>query len=459
MFTELRLNFFCPPLQIVDHSRPVTEYHDGPSIKEKRRSISVSQGEKTPQNFSFQQPSSRYAPAHHSNLTAPSLSIRRASVASPITSPEHVIVQGGRRLPQTPSPDFRDETVSPTHVRRESAPKPLPQPFRASIATQNELYANGKPRRHSSQTGDFDPSYNSTAYKPVYSPTPGPAPTIRPALSQDSELADPIQPGGPKKVLSPLRPKSTAMEHSHVYGRHHGSMKEGLNDQAMYTTWKGHKRHVVGPKYQSGAGRQSSDSSQIPIPNGWSVASANMYGGSVRKLSPTNQESYTARSPSDNIHQSLRDLRQHPASHMTPENEHGMGLAQEVSGANRSDLELVTEMFTPRGHPYGSDMHSMPLSQDSGMMLKGDPSYEGRLRKPKSMEQLKRSLPRPKTVSLSSSSGQSNGELAMSLMSPSDSRTMSSNGKHQRLPSIEELQTKVCNTLCTYTCISYNIIH
>ena len=411
-------------------------------MKEKRRAASHSQGEKPVHEFNFQPPSSRHAPAHRPTFTAPTLSIRRASVASPVASPEHVTVPGGRRLPQTPSPEIREEMVSPTHVRRESAPKPLPQPFRASIATQNELYANGKPRRHASQGGECDPSHNPVASKPICSHTP--SPMICPAVSQDSEQGDPMQYGSTRKVLSPLRPKSTAMEHIPTVGRHHGSMKDGINDQAMYTTWKGHKRHVVGPKYQSGAGRHSMDSSQIPIPNGWSGASASIYGSSLRKVSPGNQEFYAAKSPSDNIHQSLKDLRQHPASHMTPEHEHGMSLTQDVNGGtNRSDLELVTEMFTPRGHPYSSDPHSMPLSQDSGMMLKGDPSFESRLRKPKSMEQLKRTLPRPKTVSLSSSSTQSNGDVAMSLMSPSESRTMSSYGKHQRLPSIEELQTKV----------------
>ena len=425
----------------MDHSRPATESHYGPAVKEKRRAASHSQGEKPTHEFSYQPSSSRHVPAHRSNYTAPTLSIRRASVASPIASPEHVGASTGRRLPQTPSPDVREETVSPTHVRRESAPKPLPQPFRASIAAQNELYTNGKHQRHLSQTSEHEPGYTPLATKPIHSQTP--SPMIRPVASQDPEHGDLMQHGGTRKVLSPLRPKSTSMEHGHAVGWHHGSTKDGMNDQAtMYTTWKGHKRHVVGPKYQSGSGRHSMESSQIPIPNGWSAASASMYGGSLRKLSPVNQEFGATKSPSDNIHQSLKDLRQHPASHMTPENEHGMSLTQEVKGStNRSDLELVTDMFTPR--VCDPDPHSMPLSQDSGMMLKGEASFEGRLRKPKSMEQLKRSLPRPKTVSLSSSSSQSNRDMALSLMSPSESHTIPAHGKHQRLPSIEELQTKV----------------
>ena len=425
----------------MDHSRPASESQYGPAAKEKRRSASHSQGERLAYDINFQASSSRYVPTHRPSCTAPSLAIRRASMASPLASPEHLSVPSGRRLPQTPSPD-RDETVSPTHVRRESAPKPLPQPFRASIATQNELYANGKPRRYLSQTGDNDLSHAPKTSKPVYSPTP--SPMTRLVAPPDSEQGDPKHLGGSRKVLSPIRPKSTVIETSNAVGRHHGLMKDGINDQAMYTAWKGHKRHVVAPKYQSGAGRHPVDSSQIPIPNGWSAASSSMYGGSLRKLSPAQQDFCGGTmSTSDNIHQSLKDLRQHPASHMTPENEHGMSLTQEVNGStNRSDLELVTDMFAPRG-PYGPDPHSMPLSQDSGMMLKGDPSFEGRLRKQKSMDQLKRSLPRPKTVSLSSSISHSNGDIAMCLMSPSESRTMSSHGKHQRLPSIEELQTKV----------------
>ena len=101
--------------------------------------------ENSPPAAYIKQPHSSY---HKSTLTAPSRTMgRRVSITSPVSSPEHILTgTSGRKLPQPPSADSPTTgTISPHHHnRRESAPAPLPRPFRATIAPQTQLFAASK---------------------------------------------------------------------------------------------------------------------------------------------------------------------------------------------------------------------------------------------------------------------------------------------------------------------------
>jgi hypothetical protein len=129
---------------------------------------------------------------------------------------------------------------------------------------------------------------------------------------------------------------------------------------------------------------------------------------------------------------------------MTSEHHHGMGRDNSTSQSGVRDIndsEFRMEIFTPRGNAYENGIGSSALSQDSGVQRVNEYSHS-KLRKPKSMEQIKHNLPRPKTVS--SSSYQGNREH-MDLTSPSDRLASASQGglgKHRQLPSIDKQTPK-----------------
>ena len=294
-----------------------------------------------------------------------------------------------------------------------------------SINIGNQKY---KYERVPSQSSDSDGGGIFQLKPPPTSHSPSSGRRV--ALSQDTNAMDPLGMGTPR-TLNPVRPRSTSESR---YGGH--SQKTYESGRGTYTTWKVQKSHIIGPKHHStsvGNIRHSLDHIPAPVPNGWSqqVTSPNnssTFGSSMQKM---NGQSLfpSAKSPVD-IHQSLKDLRQHPASSYTSEHEHGMRLnSQIVNGPLKPDIDIKTDMFAPKGGHHGNSI-AMALSQDTGSSVYNEYSYHHQHH----VYPDKKSLPRPKTVSLSSPYGSRSNAL---------SDAIASQGSHpSQLPSIEDTQGK-----------------
>lgn len=304
---------------------------------------------------------------------------RRASIASPYTSPEHhshqppldpIVarqyekkrsISRGRRLPSTPmeEPYYRSsQEPQRPHSRAESMPDPLPIPWRYNIAPISQL------------------ARTPTARSPNPSPPPKPQSSLQEDVHNFKEPVGPppvahLRPSKKKGSLKPIRPKSVSLGSKNLSS----SMDANLHMRTAGLSQPGsHTMSVMWPPQQQKiapvGGRRTSTEAPATASLGWQSVN-NIHRQTLPgTLGPRDiQGLMVGSSTPSSAYSSIRDI---------PHEIHQLQVGNESGSAVSVDIQA--DLFKPRSgmHPQsqGSGSPTRALTR-SGDNLKVDPISGG----------------------------------------------------------------------------------